>query len=132
MIEMNTLHDIDTSLLTFSTRSDLFDNGNHCEDGSELTGSHHYVVATTPNGRQFFRCVGTSSWMYDVDEEDGCPQYYQSRDPAELNRSASVLAERLEAIKAPVLNASLWFEGEAAYGSTASLQQEVFSPRAFG
>lgn len=129
---MSELHSIDTALLTFSTRSDLFDNGKHCEDGSDLTGSYHYVVATSPNGRQFFRCVGTSSWMYEIDDETGYPQYYRSNDPADLNRIAGELAEKLTDIGAPVLNDSVWHEGEAAYGSVAYQNNEARSARVYG
>lgn len=125
---MNTLHGIDTSTLSFSTRSDLFDNGNHCEDGSELVGSHHYVVATTQDGRQFFRHVGTSSWMYDCDEDEGGdPMYYRTNEPEYLNGISDKLAERLTDIESPSLRDCQWFEGEAAYGTNAYLRQEAYA-----
>lgn len=118
----HTIHGILTSFLTFSTRSDLFECGRD-EDGTELIGSHHYVVATSPTGRRFLRIVGSSSWLCVYDDE-GEPMYDRTADPVELNKRAAELAEKLNSMESPRLNQDNWFISEAAYGSEAYAMDE--------
>ena len=118
----NTIHGILTSFLTFSTRSNLFECWSD-EDGSELIGSHHYVVATSPGGRRFLRIVGSSSWLC-VYDDDGEPAYHRTADPVELNERADALAEKLNTATSPRLNPGNWYETEAAYGSEAFVAAE--------
>ncbi len=121
-MKYNSIHGVSTSTLTFSTRSNLFECGRD-EDGSELTGSHHYVVATSPGGRRFLRIVGSSSWLCTYDGE-GDPRYDRTADPEELDERAAKLAEKLNSTMSPKLNPDNWFETEAAYGSEAYVIDE--------
>jgi hypothetical protein len=118
----NTIHGLLTSFLTFSTCSNLFECGRD-EDGSELIGSHHYVVATSLGGRRFLRIVGSSSWLC-VYDDDGEPVYSRTADPVELNNRADAIAEKLNTTSSPNLNPDNWYETEAVYGSDAFVLAE--------
>ncbi len=130
-MRFNKLHGVPTYLFTFSTCSMLFECGIHDEDGSNLVGSHHYVVATARDGRRFLRSVGSSSWLCTYNDDDE-PVYDRTADPRELDKAAAALAAKLNKMSCPRLDEHAWFHTDAAYGSEEFSRNEEFSQLVYG
>jgi hypothetical protein len=124
------IQDYDPMELTFSVREELFDAGRHPEDGEQMEGVAHYVMAEAPDGTRWYRFVGTVGWKFE-DHPDGdiitlrdC--YIEDNDEPvdkiDVECCASMLATRLNRSTTRRLNPTVWDYAGACYGSAASVE----------
>jgi len=122
------IEDVDTSTLTFSTQFDYYNDIRHPEDGEQLEGTAHYLLAETPDGRRFSHHVRNGCWVYGETDE-GEPVVYLSNTIAELQEMIQPVVDKLNALEAPRLNPYKWSESEPCYETDAWLvwhQEQIF------
>lgn len=123
------IQEVDTSALTFSAQFDYYNDIRHPEDGTQLEGTAHYIVAETPDGRRFVRHYQNGCWVYGETDEGGEPVVYLSATIEELQAKIQPAVDKLNALEAPRLNLAEWRETEPCYGTDAWLawhQEQIF------
>lgn len=120
--------DIDTTTLTFEATYEYIATGHFTEDGDELVERAFFVVATTPDGTRFKRCVGYWGWENNIAGAE--PFVYRAAFAPEGRRlegvgeatladAATEITNRLEASPTRRLNPDAWTFAGAVYGSAA-------------